>query len=187
MNYGMPATGRHDIGGFAALCSTLPYERGTDCHSQCAHWLRNDRGMGKAGSSSCHSEGRASARSRRSRIPMENIMNEQILLWLRLQPGWERTTLDFLGADPGATGLFPLGLQILQRFPDILGNETCRCRAEFTLAAHGAQGPPALPGLETLPQFGEDQQAQLRLGRLMRRDKNGIARWEVKLRVEYTA
>ena len=113
-------------------------------------------------------------------------MNEQILHWLRMQPGWEQTGLDALGANPGDTGLFPLGLQVLQRFPDILGGEKRRCRAEFTLAAIGAEGPPALPGLETLPQFGEDQTAQLRLGRLVRRDKNGIARWEVKLRVEFT-
>ena len=113
-------------------------------------------------------------------------MNQQILHWLRLQPGWEQTTLDALGPDPGATGLFPLGLQVLQRFPDILGGEKRRCRAEFTLAAIGAQGPPAEPALETLPQLGENQTAQLRLGRLVRRDKNGIARWECKLRVEYT-
>ena len=114
-------------------------------------------------------------------------MNEQILHWLRLQPGWERTDLDALGANPGDTGLFPLGLQVLQRFPDILGGEKRRCRAEFTLAASGAEGPPALPGLNTLPRFGEDQFAQLRLGRLVKRDKHGIARWEAKLRVEYTA
>ena len=114
-------------------------------------------------------------------------MNEQVLHWLQLQPGWEQTRLDALEANPGATGLFPLGLQVLQRLPNILGGEKRRCRAEFTLAAHGAGGPPALPGLETLPQFGEAQTAQLRLGRMVRRDKNGIARWEVKLRVEYTA
>ena len=110
-------------------------------------------------------------------------MHEQILHWLRLQPGWEQTGLDHLES----TGLFPLGLQVLQRFPDILGGEKRRCRAEFTLAAIGAQGPPAEPALETLPQLGENQTAQLRLGRLVRRDKNGIARWECKLRVEYTA
>ena len=113
-------------------------------------------------------------------------MIETILNWLRLQPGWERAELDALGADPGDTGLFPLGLQVLRRLPDILGGEKCRCRAEFTLAAHGAQGPPALPGLETLPHFGENQTAELRLGRLMRRGKDGVARWECKLRVEYT-
>ena len=113
-------------------------------------------------------------------------MNEQILHWLRLQPGWERTELDCLGACPGDTGLFPLGLQVIRRTRDILGNEQCRCRAEFTLAAVGAGGPPAEPGLKTLPPLGEDQTAQLRLGRLVRRDKNGIARWEVKLRVEFT-
>ena len=113
-------------------------------------------------------------------------MNQQILHWLRLQPGWEQTTLDHLGPDPGDTGLFPLGLQVLQRSQDILGNEKRRCRAEFTLAAIGAEGPPAEPGLETLPHFGENQTAQLRLGRMVRRDKNGIARWEIKLRVEFT-
>ena len=114
-------------------------------------------------------------------------MNEQILNWLRLQPGWEQTEPDALGPKPGDTGLFPLGLQVLRRFPDILGGEKCRCRADFTLAAHGVQGPPVLPSLETLPHFGENQTAELRLGRLMRRDKNGIARWEIKLRVEFTA
>ena len=113
-------------------------------------------------------------------------MNEKILHWLRLQPGWERTTLDALGPDPGDTGLFPLGLQILRRFPDILGGETCRCRAEFTLAAHGVEGPPVLPSLETLPLFGEQQTAELRLGRMQRRGSHGVARWECKLRVEYT-
>jgi len=113
-------------------------------------------------------------------------MIETILNWLRRQPGWEQTALDALGPEPQGRGLFPLGLQVLQRLPDILGGEKCRCRAEFTLAAHGAEGPPKLPGLETLPQFGENQTAQLRLGRLIRRDKNGIGRWECKLRVEYT-
>ena len=114
-------------------------------------------------------------------------MNEQILHWLHLQPGWEQTALDSLGAEKDARGLFPLGLQILRRFPDILGGETCRCRAEFTLAAHGAEGPPALPGLETLPHFGEHQTAELRLGRMQRRGSHGVARWEIRLRVEFTA
>ena len=114
-------------------------------------------------------------------------MNEQILHWLHLQPGWEQTALDSLGAEKDARGLFPLGLQVLRRFPDITGGETCRYRREFTLTAHGVQAPPALPSLENIPQLGQEQTAEFRLGRMTRRDHNGIARWEVRLRLEYTA
>ena len=110
-------------------------------------------------------------------------MHEQILQWLRLQPGWEQTALDAMGA----TGLFPLGLQILQRHADILGGEKCRCRVEYDLFAKGYGEPPALPALNGLPTLGEDQQAQLRLGHLTKTAPDGLRRWQIKLRIEYTS
>ncbi len=110
-------------------------------------------------------------------------MHEQILHWLRRQPGWEQTALDHLES----TGLFPLGLQILQRKGDILGGETRRIRGEYKLLAQGYDSAPKLPSLEALPIFGEDQVAQLRLGHLTKSGPNGLRRWEITLRIEYTA
>ena len=110
-------------------------------------------------------------------------MHEQILHWLRLQPGWERTVLDHLES----TGLFPLGLQILQRKGDILGGETRRIRAEYKLLAQGYDQAPKLPSLEALPIFGEDQQSQLRLGHLTKSGPTGLRRWQITLRIEFTA
>ena len=110
-------------------------------------------------------------------------MHQEILQWLRLQPGWEQTDLDALGI----TGLFPLGLQILQRHADILGGEKCRYRAEYELLAQGYGDPPALPSLKGLPILGQDQQAQLRLGHLQRTAPDGLRRWSIKLRIEFTA
>ena len=110
-------------------------------------------------------------------------MHEQILHWLRLQPGWERTTLDSLES----TGLFPLGLQILQRKEDILGGERQRIRAEYKLLAQGYDAPPPMPSMQNIPVFGEKQQSQLRLGHLTRTAPDGLHRWEIKLRIEYTS
>ena len=109
-------------------------------------------------------------------------MHNQILHWLRLQPGWEQTELDQLES----TGLFPLGLQTLQRKTDILGGEKCRIRAEYKLLAQGYEAPPPMPSLKDIPIFGEQQQSQLRLGHLSKTGPNGLHRWEIKLRIEYT-
>ena len=110
-------------------------------------------------------------------------MHEQILHWLRLQPGWERTGLDHLES----TGLFPLGLQTLQHTQDILGGEKCRIRAEYKLLAQGYDAPPPMPALKHLPVFGENQKAQLRLGHLTKSAPDGQRRWEITLRIEYTS
>ena len=110
-------------------------------------------------------------------------MHEQILHWLRRQPGWEQTELDHLES----TGLFPLGLQILQRKGDILGSEKIRYRMEYKLLAQGYDSAPKLPLLEALPIFGEDQQSQLRLGHLTKSGPNGLRRWQITLRIEFTA
>ena len=110
-------------------------------------------------------------------------MHQQILQWLRLQPGWEQTELDQLGS----TGLFPQGLQILRRTQDILGGETQRVRAEYKLLAQGYDAPPPMPAVENLPVLGADQKAQLRLGHLTKTGPDGLRRWQITLRIEYTS
>lgn len=114
-------------------------------------------------------------------------MVNKVYTWLKSQPGFTAATLDALGPGPGDTGLFCRGCQVLSRRQDILGNTLCRCRLSFLLAAMAAAEPPPLPGLEDLPVLGEAQTAELRQGRLIRRDKEGVSRYEAELRLEYTA
>ena len=44
-----------------------------------------------------------------------------------------------------------------------------------------------MPSVQNLPVFGEKQQSQLRLGHLTRTNPDGLHRWEIKLRIEYTS
>ena len=44
-----------------------------------------------------------------------------------------------------------------------------------------------MPSMQNIPVFGEKQQSQLRLGHLTRTAPDGLHRWEIKLRIEYTS
>ena len=50
-------------------------------------------------------------------------------------PGWDEICVyvDFLGAEPENTGLYPQGLEEVSRTEDVLGNATVNCRYQFVL------------------------------------------------------
>ena len=61
---------------------------------------------------------------------------EKMRQWVQTFPLWEEGNLlyiDYTAATPGNTGLYPMGMEIVRRKEDVLGNVTCRCRYRFTL------------------------------------------------------
>ena len=59
---------------------------------------------------------------------------EKLKQWLVTYPGWEDTlAVDFTEAAPGNAGLFPAGLEEIERQEDILGNLQVHCRYRFVL------------------------------------------------------
>ena len=66
---------------------------------------------------------------------------EKLRQWLLTFPGLGRElTVDYLGAGPGSTGLFPAGLEETSRREDLLGNVQVACRYQFTLYRRMAPG-----------------------------------------------
>ena len=59
---------------------------------------------------------------------------EKMRQWVQTFPGWNETLhIDYTGAVPGNTGLFPVGMEEVRRTEDVLGNVTVFCRCRFTL------------------------------------------------------
>lgn len=59
---------------------------------------------------------------------------EKVRQWLLTYPEWEDTlTVDFVEAAPGNAGLFPTGMEEIERQEDILGNVQVHCRYRFIL------------------------------------------------------
>ena len=61
---------------------------------------------------------------------------ERVRSWVQTFPDWEEGQLlyiDYTGAAPGNTGLFPVGVEELERREDVLGNMAVSCRCRFML------------------------------------------------------
>ena len=60
---------------------------------------------------------------------------EKMVQWLKTFPLWNEETLhlDYLGAAPKNSGLYPKGLEEVARREDVLGNVTVLCRLHFML------------------------------------------------------
>lgn len=61
-------------------------------------------------------------------------MLEKLISWLKTFPLWEETlTVDYHSGIPGSGGLYPAGVEEVQRREDILGNVQVLCRAHFDI------------------------------------------------------
>ncbi len=61
---------------------------------------------------------------------------EKLRQWLRAYPGWETGAAlhtDHIDGLPGSYGLYPVGLEVLSRKEDLMGNVTARCRYTYNL------------------------------------------------------
>lgn len=61
---------------------------------------------------------------------------EKVRQWVQTFPMWEEGNLlyiDYTGAVPGNTGLYPMGMELVSLQEDILGGITAQCRYRFSL------------------------------------------------------
>ena len=124
---------------------------------------------------------------------------EELKNWITGFPQWGDVplTVDTTGADPGACGLFPLGIEILTQRQDVLGNRHDRLRQRFLLRRTAQRGDDAARWLlafarwaadnaHTAPTFGAQQRLYAENGRLIAAAQTGLGMYEVRLTAEYT-
>lgn len=113
---------------------------------------------------------------------------QEIYEWLRGLPGLENLENEHLSAAPGSTGLFCQGRELLGRKRDITGGEERRWRLRWLLAAHTTGARPAAleQMLPAAPELGREQTVTLEKTRLTKAGRDGVARFEARLTVEYT-
>lgn len=61
---------------------------------------------------------------------------EKLLTWLKTYPGFTQevtVSVDYTDGVPGSCGVFPLGLEEIDRQTDVLGNVKIHCRYTFAL------------------------------------------------------
>ncbi len=126
--------------------------------------------------------------------------------WLQTFPLWDADWvlhIDHTDAEPGNSGLFPLGAEELSRREDVLGNVTVQCRYRFYLYRVTGQADP-LANAEFLlefqqwvrqqsatgaaPRFGDDpKQERLRAekGKLGEVSQTGTGTYIVTLTAEF--
>ena len=123
---------------------------------------------------------------------------EQLKRWVMAFPQWGEgaLTVDITGAQPGNTGLFPLGVELLESREDLLGFRQNRLRQSFLLRRTAARGMDAAAWLlsfqqwvasnaATAPQFGARQTLRAEKGRLIAAAQTGLGTYEVRLIFEY--
>lgn len=128
---------------------------------------------------------------------------ERIVNWLQTFPQWEDpVTVDGLQTKTGACGLYPLGIRVLDRRPDILGGERLRLQSRYQLrktvaldqnnAAH-AQWLQQLQNWvveqsrqQLAPVMGEHTQWSARDGKLEKDRRPGVGIYTLTLVAEYT-
>lgn len=131
---------------------------------------------------------------------------EKIKAWLVTYPKWEgELFVDYTKAEPGHFGLYPLGVQVLHRQEDVLGNRFARLRSTYQLRrvitghADGtvnagwlldfAQWVQSQSEMGLAPQLGTVSQTQTfraEKGRLQKADQVGTAVYSIDLVAEYT-
>lgn len=114
---------------------------------------------------------------------------------------WQEKTpvVDTTPAAPDGCGLFPRGVEVLERKLDVAGDERLRLRQSFLLrrrAARTAQAAAWLMELQSWvltnpprhlePVFGTDLQLRMEKGRLTRAEQPGTATYEGIIIMEYT-
>lgn len=126
--------------------------------------------------------------------------------WLLTFPGWDNSWVlhtDRTEAEPGNSGLFPLGAEELSRKEDVLGNVTVLCRYRFYLYRVAEQADPLANAQWLLefqqwvrqqsatgaaPRFGDDpKQERLRAekGKLSEISQTGTGTYIVTLTAEF--
>lgn len=126
--------------------------------------------------------------------------------WLLTFPGWDEGWVlhtDHTEAEPGNSGLFPLGAEELSRREDVLGNVTVQCRYRFYLYRVTGQADPQANAEFLLelqqwvrqqsatgaaPRFGDDpKQERLRAekGKLSEVSQTGTGTYIVTLTAEF--
>lgn len=127
---------------------------------------------------------------------MEHL--EALTAWLQSFPQWGEgsLTVDITGADPGACGLFPVGIEVLESREDVLGNRYSRLRQTFLLRRNAVRGVDAAAWLlafsqwaakntASAPVFGDRQTLRTEKGRLIQASQTGTGFYEIRLIFEY--
>ena len=131
---------------------------------------------------------------------------EKIAQWLKSFPLWEDNQLhiDYTGAVPGNSGLYPEGVEEITRREDVLGNVTVQNRLHFTLyrVTKGQQDNEEnsqwllqfqnwvqqQSALGLAPSFGDDpkqEKIQAKQGRLKSASQTGTGKYAVAITAEY--
>lgn len=132
---------------------------------------------------------------------------EKVRQWVQTFPKWEAGSLlyiDHTAAVPGNTGLYPMGMEVVQTHEDILGGITARCRYRFSLyrvtASQEDREEDALWLMEfqawvqqqslmgLAPTFGDEparEQIRAEKGRLKEGSQTGTGVYAVELIAEF--
>lgn len=86
---------------------------------------------------------------------------EELRRWLQTFPQWGDAAIyiDDLAVRPQNAGLYPVGLEILEKKEDLLGNRSMRCRQRFVLYKLSTPGQEASAWLLQLQQWVAEQSA----------------------------
>lgn len=119
--------------------------------------------------------------------------------WLVSCPYWDGDApqVDKTGAELNSSGLFPLGLEVLSRQENLLGQVQCRCRLSFALRKTCPVGQAAAAWLIDLqnwvlehgssaPRLGENQTVRAEKGTLTKLSSTGTGIYEARIRFEFT-
>ena len=127
---------------------------------------------------------------------------EKLKNWLMACPGWEGAlSVDHTGPCIGSCGLFPMGVQVLHRQADVLGNRYVRLRSTYQLrrVCPVSEGAAWLMDLSrwvqqqsetgNIPHLGDvaaTETVTAENGRMEKRDPGGTATYCMDLIVAYT-
>ncbi len=114
-------------------------------------------------------------------------------------PFWEggAPQVDKTDTQPGFCSVFPLGMEVLSRQENLLGQVQYRCRLRFALRRTAIVGQAAAQWLLDLqnwvlehgssaPRFGENQTVRAEKGTLSKLSGTGTGIYEVRITVEFT-
>ena len=96
---------------------------------------------------------------------MNDSILQAMIQWLKTCPIWEgQLFVDFHDGNPGSVGLYPAGVEEIDRREDVLGNVTARYRCHFELLRITAGQQDNTGAAVWLLQFQEWVRQQSRLG-----------------------
>lgn len=132
-------------------------------------------------------------------------MIQRMANWLQTYPLWEgKLTVDYLGSAPGSVGLYPAGVEELDRREDVAGNVTASCRCLFDLRRVTTGQQDCREHAQRLldfcqwvnrqsrmglaPKFGDEparERIRAEKGKLQSASQTGTATYTVRLTAEY--